>query len=138
VENLLAVLNAKVPFDIPKEKQAQTLDWVQTELSKKIQPAVANVPTERQELVLYPPGKCIHLFRDGVGVSATYVSCDFFNELDVTRTMVDDHLTSGYDRIFTDLMRGHMNDSKFCFRHDVMGLRIEKKADEGDGETTKK
>lgn len=72
----------------------------------------------------------MHIYRDGVGVSACEVPCDFFDELDVTRTMVDDHLTvSGYDKMLTELMRAHLCDSKFQFTNDVPGLRVEKKAD---------
>jgi len=31
--------------------------------------------------VLFPPGECIHFYRDGSGISGTYVNCDFFNEV---------------------------------------------------------
>ncbi len=31
--------------------------------------------------ILFPPGECIHFYRDGSGISGTYVNCDFFNEV---------------------------------------------------------
>lgn len=35
---------------------------------------------QRLEPILYPPGRCIHLYRDGIGISGSYVPCTFFNE----------------------------------------------------------
>ncbi|KAL3791048.1 hypothetical protein ACHAW5_002825 [Stephanodiscus triporus] len=68
------------------------------------------------EPVLFPPGECIHFYRDGSGISGSYVPCDFFNEIDVARTMVDDHLiSSGYRRIFLNLMRDFTQDDHFSF-----------------------
>jgi Lipase (class 3) len=37
---------------------------------------------------LFPAGKCIHLYRDGVGISGCVVPNTFFNQIDVSRTMV--------------------------------------------------
>jgi hypothetical protein len=37
---------------------------------------------------LYPAGKCIHLYRDGVGISGCIVPNTFFNQIDVSRTMI--------------------------------------------------
>ena len=43
-----------------------------------------------------------------------------FNELDVTRTMILDHMpNTGYDRVFHEMMRCHLNDVRFQFRNDV-------------------
>ena len=36
---------------------------------------------QRLEPILYPPGRCIHLYRDGIGISGSYVPCTFFNEV---------------------------------------------------------
>ena len=65
---------------------------------------------------LYVPGRCVHLFHDGRRLSASFVSNDFFAEIDVTRKMIDDHLFhSGYERSFLELLRYHTNDNNFCF-----------------------
>jgi len=66
--------------------------------------------------ILFPPGNCIHFYRDGRGISGSRAPCDFFGEIDVTRTMLDDHtIDSGYRRIFLDLMREVMEDPHFRF-----------------------
>mmetsp|Transcript_12606 Transcript_12606/g.29780 ORF Transcript_12606/g.29780 Transcript_12606/m.29780 type:complete len:686 (+) Transcript_12606:199-2256(+) len=71
---------------------------------------------QRLEPILYPPGRCIHLYRDGIGISGSYVPCTFFNEIDVARTMFDDHLiSSGYRRIFLAMMRDFHKDDHFSF-----------------------
>jgi hypothetical protein len=36
---------------------------------------------KRKEPVLFPPGECIHFYRDGSGISGSYVPCDFFDEV---------------------------------------------------------
>ena len=71
---------------------------------------------KRMDPVLFPPGKCIHFYRDGYGISGSVVPCTFFGEIDVSRRMVEDHLYhSGYQLIFLDLMRQHHNDHNFRF-----------------------
>lgn len=52
------------------------------------------------------------------------VPCTLFNELDVARSMVDDHLVAtGYDRILKETMRTHLKQYDFQFRNDVLALR---------------
>ena len=105
-----------LPFPVGDKNKKEIRDWVKGEYEKTVKPNIRDVPPERQDVVLFPPGKCIHIYRDGVGVSACEVPCDFFKEIDVTRTMVDDHLTvPGYDKLLTELMRAHLSDSKFRF-----------------------
>jgi hypothetical protein len=128
VKQLIDQIGVRVPF-ISAEWMDDKMKWVKDMLQNKTKPVQG---LQRKELELYPPGKCIHLYRDGVGISAVEVPCTFFNQLDVTRTMVDDHLVpTGYNRVFHELMRSHTNDSKFVFRNDVMALRAEK-VTEGD------
>lgn len=125
VTQIVDFLAGVVPF-ISAEWKVDRIKWVKETLEKSVQP-VRGLP--RRELELFPPGKCIHLYRDGIGISAVEVPCTFFNELDVTRTMVDDHLIpSGYNRLFLELTRMHKHDSKFQFPNDVMALRAEKNA----------
>jgi hypothetical protein len=77
---------------------------------------VRTVEVEKMKPILFPPGTCIHFYRDGSGITGSYCPCDFFNELDVARTMVDDHLiSSGYRRIFLNLMRNFTKDDHFSF-----------------------
>ena len=36
---------------------------------------------KKKQPVLFPPGDCIHFYRDGSGISGAFVPCDFFNEV---------------------------------------------------------
>ena len=42
---------------------------------------VKEATEERMEPILFPPGTCIHFYRDGSGIDGTYVPCNFFNEV---------------------------------------------------------
>lgn len=96
---------------------------------------------ERLEPELFPPGRCIHFYRDGTTLSGTYVPNDFFSEVDVSRRMIrgernpcletihirapafyfltlpcSDHLfDSGYKYTLLELMREHVGDRHFSF-----------------------
>jgi hypothetical protein len=71
---------------------------------------------KRMDPVLFPPGKCIHFYRDGYGISGSVVPCTFFGEIDISRRMVEDHLYySGYQLLLLDLMRQHHKDHNFRF-----------------------
>jgi hypothetical protein len=127
VKQLVHVLQENIPFELPQDKVEETIGWVSNYLSECVRPDIAKVAKERSDVQLSPPGKCIHMYRDGQGVSIQYVSCDFFNEFDVCYTMVDDHLIpSGYNRLLHDIARQENNDSTFFFRNDVNALRFEK------------
>jgi hypothetical protein len=129
IEQLLNFLSLKFPMLLPTEKKKDALEFALSKLEEKF--PIKPKGLTRHELELFPPGKCIHFYRDGVGISAVEVGCDFFNELDVSRTMVDDHYThSGLNYLFIELMRKHKGDSKFVFRNDLMALRQEKSKEE--------
>lgn len=71
----------------------------------------------RMDVVLFPPGRCIHFYSDGFGIGGSVVPCTFFDELDINRRLLHDHLIqSGYQKIFLDLMRQYNNDNHFKFR----------------------
>ena len=77
-------------------------DWLETSA------CIPDSTAKRMEPVLFPPGKCIHIYRDGYGISGAVVPCSFFEELNISRRMVEDHLYGrGYQQIFSDLMRQH-------------------------------
>lgn len=72
--------------------------------------------TQRISPILYPPGSCVHFYRDGVGISGAISPCTFFGTIDVSRTMIHDHLIGkGYRRIFLEIMRHHLDDAHFSF-----------------------
>jgi hypothetical protein len=128
IDNVTSALVINAPLLMNAERKQQFMEWCQTQLDKSVQPVKG---LKRREIELYPPGKCVHMYRDGIGISMVEVPCTFFNEIDVARTMIDDHLIPpGYNRLLLEMMRAHKNDSKFIFRHDVNALRQEKRNEE--------
>jgi hypothetical protein len=89
--------------------------FVDSAIEKYIKPNIREKSEKRLKTVLHPPGTCVHFYRDGVGISGSYVPCAFFNEIDVARTMVGDHLTSGYRKIFLEVVRSFLADDHFSF-----------------------
>ena len=74
------------------------------------------IHTRRMEIKLYPPGRCIHFYNDGFGISGSVVPCKFFDELDINRRLLHDHfIHQGYQKIFLDLMRQYKNDNHYKF-----------------------
>ena len=125
VNELVDVVQKNIP--LPADKLKEAIGWVTDYLHENVKPDIDKVTKERYEVELFPPGRCIHFFRDGQGISVRYMPCTFFDQFDVCRTMVDDHLVStGYNRVFLELIRQTANDSRFFFRNDVNGLRVEK------------
>mmetsp|Transcript_37693 Transcript_37693/g.53158 ORF Transcript_37693/g.53158 Transcript_37693/m.53158 type:complete len:564 (-) Transcript_37693:56-1747(-) len=101
------------------------LKWANETFDREDRPFFPTITKERRKPVLFPPGTCIHLYRDGIGFSGTYTPCSFFDQIDVTRTMVDDHLIpTGYHRAFLDLLRDSKKDLNFDFDHDVMAIKV--------------
>jgi len=122
LENLLVFVNSTIPFDIPVQhllkKANETMD-------NDDRPYFRKVTKERMTPILFPPGSCIHLFRDGFSYTGTYTPCEFFNEVEVTRTLIDDHLIPpGYHRAFLHWMRDRLDDLNFDFSHDIMALPV--------------
>lgn len=68
------------------KKITQTVEPV---LEKYLEGTLLKERPERLEPEVYPPGKCIHFYRDGSGISAKHVPNTFFSEIDVTRRMID-------------------------------------------------
>jgi hypothetical protein len=98
-----------------QQRILSTLDDILADTTTLIPPAT----TKRMIPELFPPGTCVHFYRDGFGITGNVVPCTFFHELDVSRRMIDDHLfQTGYKLIFLDLMRQQHNDHFFRFEID--------------------
>jgi hypothetical protein len=106
--------------------QEGIVEWVDDIMEKNDRPYFSDcAEKKRMEQLLYPPGTCIHLFRDGSGFQATYTSCSFFDSIDLSRTMIDDHLIpTGYHRAFLELLRDNRKDYGADFDHDLMALNV--------------
>jgi pimeloyl-ACP methyl ester carboxylesterase len=109
-------LAENLPDLVTDDRKKTVVDYIDSaseELRKKL---LKPKTEERVPPVLFPPGKCVHFYRDGHSISGSIAPCTFFGEIDVTRTMVDDHLIStGYGKIFLDLMRVYHDDENFRF-----------------------
>lgn len=122
LHDFLVFVNASLPLDIPID---DILAKVNSDMDRYDRPAFAKVTKERLPRVLYPPGSCIHLFRDGFGYTASYTPCSYFDSVDLTRTLLDDHMViPGYHRAFLTMLRDRMKNLHFDFQHDIMALPV--------------
>jgi Lipase (class 3) len=122
VEQFLDFLNGTVPFEIPK---ASILTWVQKGMETNDKPKFDQVQKDRLPIVLYPPGTCIHMFRDGSGFTATYTPCAFFNRVEYSRTLVDDHLIPpGYHKAMLGMLRDARDNLNDDFEHDLIAIPV--------------
>jgi hypothetical protein len=122
VHQVLDAIAAKAPFKPPEEQKHVVVKYIERALDDDFE-KYRVVNRSLVEVVLFPPGKCIHLYDDGPSYSAAYVPCTFFDKIDVTRTMIKDHTTAGgYSRVFHEMMRNHLDDCCFTFPHSVEGV----------------
>jgi pimeloyl-ACP methyl ester carboxylesterase len=126
LEDMLRMLSTNPPFDIlPQGALDTVLSWTKQYFETDLKPVFGNVTKERFEPVLVPPGTCIHAFRDGVSYTGTYTNCSLFTEIDIARTLVDDHfLEVGYHRAFLSLIRDALGNFKIDFQHDVSAVPV--------------
>lgn len=104
------------PKLVTEANKKLVMDYVTSQAEDLKKKLLKPKTSERIEPVLFPPGKCVHFYRDGSGISGSIAPCTFFSEIDITRTMVDDHLiATGYGKIFLDLMRAYHQDDNFSF-----------------------
>jgi len=110
----LGKYSPKIATEARREAAMDYIDSVSDSLKEKL---LKPKTEERVSPVLCPPGRCVHFYRDGHSVSGSIAPCTFFGEIDITRTMVDDHLIpTGYGKIFLDLMRIYHDDEHFRFQ----------------------
>ena len=115
----LEELRRVAPSLVNESSTEYLMTTIDSWLELYVKPTIQTPTTLRAENVLYPPGTCIHFFRDGVGVTASESPCTFFHDVDVTRTMLQDHLIdAGYRRIFLQVMRQYTRDHHFSFEQD--------------------
>jgi len=109
---------------LPETKKA--LEWFETRLNEVVRPTMVQRKISQQERmpsVLIPPGTCIHIFRDGYGMTGTYTPCDFFQSVEFSLTLLDDHLIlTGYNRALLAAAQDTDRDYGFQFTHDVNGI----------------
>jgi hypothetical protein len=102
---------ATLPFGHLLPSKDVILDWVKTHIERDVKPKLKHDKRNRVSHILIPPGDCVHFYRDGIGYSGVYTPCTFFDNVDVSRTLVDDHLVvPGYHRALISIIRDLEND----------------------------
>ena len=93
----------KLSLKIEDETIQKVMGYVHEGLDKIIAPSSLNVANsdeyeehkmkefQRIEPVLFPPGTCVHFFRDGSGISGTYTPCTFYDEVSSTALYISLH-----------------------------------------------
>jgi hypothetical protein len=123
IEYLLDYYSSTTPI-LPLDK-AVIMKWANDTLAKKYQPHFSQISKERMSQELYIPGTCIHLWRNGVGYSATYMPCSHkvFGDVEFSRSLIDDHLLEpGYHPALLSVAREAKGDWNFDFAHDLIEL----------------
>ena len=118
-QEAIDALHERQPLIFNKELMLKGKEMIAPHIKKYSESMIVQKTAERGKVELFPPGKCIHIYRDGVGFSGSFVPNTFFSEIDVTRRMVDDHVFhAGYQKTFLELMRQHKGDHHFRFNED--------------------
>jgi hypothetical protein len=89
IDYALVELKERQPFIFNDILLAKAEELIMPLLKDYASSTVKQERTEKLTPELYPPGKCVHFYRDGSGISGNYVPNTFFDEIDVTRRMVD-------------------------------------------------
>lgn len=113
-----------MPTVLPEAMKSVFAHWFVKQIAKHSAMMKA-LNLRRQKVVLFPPGRCLHMYRDDVGVSCVEVPCTFFNEFDVTRTMIDNHKplsSTGYCFAMLEHMRVRLGNPHFRFKNDMRNL----------------
>jgi hypothetical protein len=88
----------------PPQVSESIMTTVEPHLKSFVESSGKDLPEqERLAPELYPPGRCIHFYSDGYGISAAVVPNDFFNEIDVNRRMIDGTDVPSLDRLDSGL-----------------------------------
>jgi hypothetical protein len=61
------MLSENASYLLPKDKKESVMKWFSDQIDANAKPLS---DLKRREVVLFPPGKCVHFYRDGVGISA--------------------------------------------------------------------
>lgn len=116
VKHAFSELERLYPMIVTEHLSKKVVDMIDPLIDQYLGSGIKKPSSQRIDQVLFPPGNIIHFYRDGVGVTGSVVPCDFFEEIHVSRRMLDDHLFfSGYQQIFLELMRQTHQDHNFRF-----------------------
>ena len=116
IAHALSEVRAAYPYLLSKLSTEYLMGIVDNMLETYVKSSINKPTTVRVTPELCPPGTCVHLYKDGSGIAGSIAPGTFFQEIDITRSMVDDHLIpSGYEKHLLDLMRQYTKDHNFRF-----------------------
>ena len=90
VQHALSELHRLYPKILTESVSQRIQGVIDPLMDQYLRGSIKETTTKRLEPVLFPPCNIIHFYRDGVGVTGSVVPCDFFDELHVSRRMVDE------------------------------------------------
>ena len=89
VTHALDEIHKRQPTFFPRELCQKILSSVEPVLKSFCESTIKQKKSIKIKPDLYPPGRCVHFYRDGYGVSAAIVPNDFFESIDFNRRMID-------------------------------------------------
>jgi hypothetical protein len=123
IAHALGEVRTAYPYLLSESGTDALMEVVNTVLETYAKPSINKPTTKRVPPELCPPGTCVHLYRDGSGIAGSIAPGTFFQEIDLTRRMVNDHLiSSGYEFYLLGLMRQYTKDHNFRFDHETRRL----------------
>jgi Lipase (class 3) len=87
--NELQQRHSRIFKEATRQRITETLESL---LQKHLNSTILKERPERMVPEVFPPGQCIHLYRDGCGITGCYVPNTFFSEIDISRRMIDGKL----------------------------------------------
>jgi Lipase (class 3) len=123
---LSSFLTSKSPFPSLTEKILNGIkNWIVISDEDKNTTLKETLAEKFVPPVLFPPGECIHLYRDGTGWRMVYYPCSNFTAIEGVPYMVDDHLIpTGYYRGLLEYIRAVKDDLNWRFDTDLMDLPV--------------
>jgi hypothetical protein len=126
IQQLTSIMKEKLPFpDDWIDTVMKTINnWVVT--SDVVNATMRRTLSEKIATpILYPPGECIHMFRDGTAWQGVYYPCTNFKAIEGVRYMVDDHLIpEGYYRGLLGYIRNMKRDLNWQFVNDLTRIPV--------------
>lgn len=84
-------------------------------------PVALESGTKIKNIHLFPPGTCIHMYRDGVSFQGNFVPCNSFDDIEIVNRMIDDHLLdTGYYAALSTFIRNLKKDYNWNFEYDII------------------
>ena len=123
---LMNVMKENFPFpDLIETLLGGLLVWLDNTKEKQQRPIQNETKKFHAEPLLFPPGDCIHLYRDSTQWQCVYMPCIKFDEIEAVGHLVWDHLIpSGYYVGLLQYVRGLTRDWNWSFDPDLMKLPV--------------